>query len=101
MWILICIVCGVWAFLGGVIGYIREQDRRPVWAVVGALIGLAVSAMLIGGVGASIKHDRNEYNDGLCTICGEGEYHLADVSHAYYYECNKCGHVIKTSSIMK
>jgi DNA-directed RNA polymerase subunit RPC12/RpoP len=44
------------------------------------------------------------YNNGICTECG-GDYQFTGASgHAtkkYYYTCDKCGHTIEMSEIMK
>lgn len=52
------------------------------------------------------KIDEKKYNGGICTECG-GDYIFSSATHgygsgdSYYYTCNKCGHTIKTDSIMK
>lgn len=52
------------------------------------------------------KYDKEAYNDGICTEC-EGNYVFSGATHIknsgddYYYTCDKCGHTIKTHSLMK
>jgi ferredoxin-fold anticodon binding domain-containing protein len=58
---------------------------------------------------ANDKNDEKVYNNGICTECG-GDYIFSSAVHVcnidgseddYYYTCNKCGHTVKTDSIMK
>ena len=52
------------------------------------------------------KQGEKNYNNGICTEC-EGNYYLVDVEHIknsgdkYYYSCDKCGHTIMTTHLMK
>ena len=44
------------------------------------------------------------FNEGICTGCG-GQYQFSGASGMtspkYYYTCDKCGHTIEMSEIMK
>ncbi len=43
----------------------------------------------------------DEYNNGICQICG-GNYHFSGGNnYVYFYTCDNCDHTIETLNIMK
>ena len=111
MWGFIIAIASVFAFLGGVIGYLRHDEEKSVivkiaHTVWGAIIGLVVIGAITGAVFLNNMKDRQVYNNGVCEVCG-GEYHLVGVegcrmgTHHFYYECEDCHHTIDTTSRMK
>lgn len=70
------------------------------------LIMAVIIFIIVGLLLIEKKYDKEAYNDGICTECG-GNYIFSSATHfknsgdTYYYTCDKCGHTIKTSRIMK
>jgi hypothetical protein len=56
-----------------------------------------IFAVAIIGSIHEYKESENEWNEGICTHCGEGEYHLLNIEHfknlgdKYYFVCDNCG----------
>lgn len=73
------------------------------------IIVLAIVGICLLEKKVNDKHDAEVYNNGICTECG-GDYVFSSAVRVrnaggsdddYYYTCDKCGHTIKTNSIMK
>ena len=77
------------------------------YSIIIFLLALAlVFAIMIIGTSYEKKWDEEEYNNGICSLCG-GEYKFTSTVHyhnggnRYYYTCDKCGHTIETVCLMK
>lgn len=90
--------------------YSRQNRRRHNYkdACKVCFAWLAIGAIIFGVCYAMIVHEqavhedlKAEYNNGICLKCG-GHYHLVAVKNKtasnseiyYYYECEKCYHVV-------
>lgn len=68
------------------------------------LAGLAIACLIMGMLYAEADHDSEEYNSGICEVCG-GDYKFSGAtayrtSRKYYYTCEDCDHTISTNSLM-
>lgn len=67
-------------------------------SIIGSLFLVFVLFVFIAS--SNYNNDENKYNNGVCTVC-EGHYHLAAVSHGYYYyQCDKCESIIKVRHLI-
>lgn len=81
--------------------------KEEIFKIVKFILIMAVIILII--VGCCLfekKYDKEAYNDGICTECGgnyvfSGATHIKNSGNDYYYTCDKCGHTIKTHSLMK
>lgn len=69
--------------------------------IVGVVIIAIFGIFIFIGV-LEAKQDKEKYNEGFCSHCNNGHFHLVAVngknSKTYYYECDNCYYTIKTSS---
>lgn len=81
---------------------IKENGTEIIFMV--AIIVVMVLAVIVANHEA--KQGEKNYNNGICTECG-GSYYFVDTEHIknsgdrYYYSCDKCGHTIMTTHLMK
>lgn len=81
---------------------IKEYGTETIFMV--AIIILMILAVIVANY--ENKQGEKNYNNGICTECG-GNYYFIDMEHIrnggdeYYYSCDKCGHTITTTHLMK
>ena len=99
------IITIVFAFVGGSIGYFRNEEKNISKRIFDTFAGIIITVLVIGAITSAIFFDLRadiiQYNGGICPICG-GQYQLVSGYHReFHYECNKCYHSITTSTKMK
>lgn len=88
-----------------VCGNLEGKIKPWINAIIGVAVAVAFGFAMTGIMWAEDAHNRNIYNNGICSLCS-GEYHFSGgseyrTSHTYYYTCESCGHTIETNSLMK
>lgn len=76
--------------------------REGIGYVIAIII---IIGLIIGGSLLEIKHDREVYNEGMCTECQNGQYQFyqavgARRTKTYIYQCDNCHHIIELYEIM-
>ena len=69
-------------------------------AIILVIVIGSIALCVLGVWDANYTSDEN-YNNGICDICG-GEYYFSGANYVnFYYSCKDCGHTIITHHIMK
>lgn len=63
--------------------------------IIGILIGLVLLVLLAFGIVIARNNEKKEYNDGICTKCGNKlRLFDEDSQGGRVYHCDKCGRFV-------
>ena len=92
--ILFCITFGIFVLLLAPFGVMADGWR-------GAVVALLVAGGISGALTADHEYKKAEWNGGICSRCGQGEYQFNGAAKSQngretlYYTCPNCGDLIR------